>query len=185
MIKWANRLVTSVLMILLVGVAVLVISTKLSGENPEVFGYQLKTVLSGSMEPSILTGSIIAVKSVDNEERAALQKGDVITFKEEENMLITHRILEVTSTDNSVQYTTKGDNNHAPDSNPVLAENVVAVYHGFTIPYAGYLINFSQSQNGSILFMIIPGLLMLGYSAFTIWRTLRELDDKQNTLDAR
>lgn len=30
--------------------------------EPQVFGYQLKTVLSGSMEPEIKTGSIIAVK---------------------------------------------------------------------------------------------------------------------------
>ena len=39
-----------------------VISSKASGGEPQVFGYQLKTVLSGSMEPAFNTGSIIAVK---------------------------------------------------------------------------------------------------------------------------
>lgn len=184
--KWANRFVTSILMILLVSVAGMVLSTKLTGGEPEVFGYQLKTVLSGSMEPSIQTGSIIAVKSIGEEEKATFQTGDVITFTEE-NRLVTHRISDVISTDSGVHYTTKGDNNHAPDSNPVLAENIVAEYNGFTIPYVGYFLHFAQSPNGSILFMIIPGVLMLGYSLFTIWNTLRQVEEKHKskTLDVK
>ena len=181
--KWVNRTVTSILIILLISVAGLVISKKLTNGQPEVFGYQLKTVLSGSMEPSIQTGSIIAVKSVDKAEQASLQKGDVITFNEEKR-LVTHRITEVKRTDSGVLYTTKGDNNDAPDSNPVLSENVVAVYNGFTIPYLGYVSNFAESPNGSLLFMIIPGFLLLAYSLFTIWRSLRQLENKykSNTL---
>ncbi|WP_246206666.1 signal peptidase I SipW [Virgibacillus ihumii] len=176
--KWTNRVVTGVLITLLISVAVLVISTKLTGGQPEVFGYQLKSVLSGSMEPGIQTGSLIAVKSVEEGEKSNFQPGDVITFVGEENKLITHRITKVSSTDKGAVYTTKGDNNDAPDSAPVLAENVVGLYTGFTIPYAGYAINFVQSSSGSILFMIIPGVLLLGYAGFTIWRTIRQLDKR-------
>nr|WP_253958086.1 signal peptidase I [Metabacillus halosaccharovorans] len=176
-LKWVNRIVTCILVLLLVSVAGLVLSTKLTKGEPSVFGYQLKTVLSGSMEPGIQTGSVIAVKSVNEDERKNLQKGDVITFIEEDR-LVTHRIVEVTQTDNRIQYMTKGDNNNAPDANPVLAENVEAVYNGFTIPHLGYFINFAQSPKGSILFMIIPGILLLGYSIWTIWKTLRHLEDK-------
>lgn len=116
----------------------------------------------------------------------SIQTGDVITFTEE-NRLVTHRISDVISTDSGVHYTTKGDNNHAPDSNPVLAENIVAEYNGFTIPYVGYFLHFAQSPNGSILFMIIPGVLMLGYSLFTIWNTLRQVEEKHKskTLDVK
>src|SRR5690625_1700966 len=89
--KWMNRIITSVLMVLLVGVAVIVLSTKLSGSEPQVFGHQMKTVLSGSMEPGIQTGSIIAVKPLNDENN--LKKNDVITFKEDANTLITHRII--------------------------------------------------------------------------------------------
>lgn len=176
-LKWVNRMVTCILVLLLVSVAGLVLSTKLTNGEPSVFGYQLKTVLSGSMEPGIQTGSVIAVKSVNEEERENLQKGDVITFIEE-NRLVTHRIVEVTHTDSHIQYLTKGDHNNAPDTNPVLAENVEAVYNGFTIPLLGYFINFAQSPNGNILFMIIPGILLLGYSIWTIRKTLRHLEDK-------
>src|SRR5690625_7060455 len=85
-------------MVLLVGVAVIVLSTKLSGGEPQVFGHQMKTVLSGSMEPGIQTGSIIAVKPVSDGNN--LNKNDVITFKEDADTLITHRIIEVTETKN-------------------------------------------------------------------------------------
>ncbi|MBY7144126.1 signal peptidase I [Virgibacillus sp. NKC19-3] len=177
--KWINRIVSTVLMVLLISVAAIVVFTKLSEEDPEVFGHQLKAVLSGSMEPGIQTGSMIAVRSVDDE-RTDFKSGDVITFIEEDNTLITHRIVEVTTTNNGVLYTTKGDNNNAVDANPVLADNVVGVYNGFTIPYIGYFINFAQSPEGSALLLILPGIFLFGYSIFTIWRTLNTLEKKQN-----
>ncbi len=172
-LKWINRIVTSVLFVLLISVALMVLVTKVSGGEPNVFGYQLKTVLSGSMEPDIQTGSIIAVKPGGDMTR--FNEGDVITFREEDEKIITHRIVEVTQSGDSTIYRTKGDNNNSADLNPVLSENVLAEYSGFTVPYVGYLIGFAQSQNGAFL-LLIPGFLLLCYSGFTIWRALSNLD---------
>lgn len=177
--KWLNRIVSTVLMVALIAVLVLVVINKASGGEPEVFGYQLKTVLSGSMEPDIQTGSIIAVKPIDGETKYNLKKDDVITFMESEDKLVTHRIIEVSGSGENITYTTKGDNNNAPDTNPVLAENVIAVYEGVTVPYIGYISSFAQSPKGAIAFLIIPGFLMLAYSIFTIWRAIRQLDDQK------
>lgn len=171
--KWVNNIVTGILMILLICVATIVVISKASGGEPEFFGYQLKTVLSGSMEPGIQTGSIIAVKSATV--KTGFEKGDVITFQAEEDILITHRITEVVRTSDSVLYRTKGDNNNAEDMNPVLSENVVAGYTGFTVPYVGYFINFADSKNGALL-LLIPGFLLLIYSAFTIWKVISEIE---------
>src|SRR5690625_3453636 len=102
-----NSFVSGVLMVLLISVAVLFVYTKLSGGEPEVFGYQLKTVLSGSMEPEIQTGSIIAVQTV--EDGAGFAVGDVITFMESQDKLITHSVVEVNESRDGVVYTTKGD----------------------------------------------------------------------------
>lgn len=147
--------------------------TKFSGGEPQVFGYQFKTVLSGSMEPDIKTGSIIAVKPGGDMTR--FKENDVITFKEEDEKLITHRIIEVTESSENTLYRTKGDNNNAPDLNPVLSDNVVAHYTGFTVPYVGYFISFAQSQNGAFL-LLIPGILLLCYSGFIIWRAISEIN---------
>lgn len=171
--KWINNIVTGILMILLISVATVVVISKVSGGEPQLFGYQLKTVLSGSMEPGIQTGSIIAVKLA--EDKNNFKKGDVITFLAEEDILITHRITEVVKSADSVLYRTKGDNNNAEDMNPVISDNVVAGYTGFTVPYVGYFNNFSQSKNGALL-LLIPGFLLLIYSAFTIWKVLSVIE---------
>lgn len=177
-LKWMNSFVSGVLMVLLIGVAALFVYTKLSGGEPEVFGYQLKTVLSGSMEPEFQTGSIIAVETV--EDGSGFAEGDIITFMESQDKLVTHRVIEVHESSDGVFYTTKGDNNNAPDSSPVLAENVVSEYAGITVPYVGYIINFAQTPNGALVFLVLPGVLMIGYSSITIWRALGELEKSKN-----
>lgn len=176
-LKWMNHLVTGVLFVLLISVASIVMITKFSGGEPEVFGYQLKTVLSGSMEPDIQTGSIIAVKPSGDMTR--FKENDIITFLNEDQHVVTHRIVDVVQSGENTLYHTKGDNNNAPDIQPVLAENVIAAYNGFTIPYIGYLINFAQSKNGAFL-LLIPGFLLLCYSGFTIWRALSALNIAEN-----
>lgn len=174
--KWLNRIVSTILIALLVAVAGLVIVTKLQGGTPEVAGFQLKTVLSGSMEPEIQTGSVIAVKTLQEQEKNDLKVGDVITFMEKENKLVTHRIIEVKQTVDGSLYTTKGDNNNGPDREAVLAANVVASYEGFTVPYIGYIASFAQSPNGALAFLVLPGILMVGYSLITITLAIRRID---------
>lgn len=175
--KWSSRLISLTLFLVMIMMAFVVISSKASGGEPELFGYQFKTVLSGSMEPVFQTGSIIAVKPGGDMTR--FEKGDVITFMEDENKLITHRIIDVVQSGENVMYETKGDNNNAPDSSLVLSENVVAEYAGFTIPYAGYVGNFAQSKEGAALLLVLPGILLLLFSGFTIWQGISQLE-KQN-----
>lgn len=165
---------TVVLFLLLIMMVFVVITSKASGGEPEIFGNQLKTVLSGSMEPTFKTGSIIAVKPV--EDITTLKEKDVITFTQEDGNLVTHRIIEVIQNGEHTMFHTKGDNNENADTQPVLAENVVAVYTGFTIPYIGHFMDFAQSSKGTALLLIIPGLLLLGYSAMTIYSAIKEID---------
>ena len=58
----------------------------------KIFGYQIYTVMSGSMEPVYHVGSLIYVKEVDTD---TLEKGDVITFMADEDTVVTHRIDEI------------------------------------------------------------------------------------------
>ncbi|SDJ25418.1 signal peptidase I SipW [Salimicrobium halophilum] len=169
--------VNTVLYTALVIAILLVATAKFSGGEPNVMGYQLKTVLSGSMEPEFMTGSVIAVNpDVDVK---SFEAGDVITFMKDADTLVTHRIIDVTNSGDNVLYTTKGDNNDGPDTEPVLAENVVGEYTGFTVPYLGKLIDFANSPTGAIVFLIIPGALMIFYSAFSIWRALSTFVDEK------
>ncbi|UYG97160.1 signal peptidase I SipW [Cytobacillus firmus] len=183
-LKIISNIITAVLFINLILMAFLVVSSKASGGEPQAFGYQLKTVLSGSMEPTFQTGSVIAVKPLSSEESRALKKDDVITFQASEEKLITHRIIGVSSSGDHVMYETKGDNNKTADMEPVLSDNVRAIYTGFTIPYVGYFIDFAQSKEGSAILLIGPGLLLLGYAAFSIFQAIREIDPKSSKTDS-
>lgn len=172
--KITSNLITGILFLLLIFMIFVVVSSKASGGEPNFLGYQLKTVLSGSMEPTFKTGSVIAVKPVENPNN--LKKDDIITFKETEDKLITHRIIEAKTSGDQTMYITKGDNNRSKDSNPVLAPNIIAKYSGLTIPYVGYFLDYAKSKNGIAVLLILPGILLLIYSGFTIFRAIKEID---------
>jgi signal peptidase len=154
-----------------------VVSSKASGGEPTFLGNQLKTVLSGSMEPTFKTGSIIAVKPVS--ETARLKVKDIITFMQQDKTIVTHRIIKVIQQGDQVIYQTKGDNNEDPDTQPVTSQNVVGKYTGITIPFLGYLIDYAKSSKGMASLLIIPGVLLLIYSAFSILKALKELEYSQ------
>ncbi|WP_435304250.1 signal peptidase I SipW [Rossellomorea marisflavi] len=175
--KFLSNSITAILFIVFIGMMFIVISSMASGGEPQLFGKQLKTVLSGSMEPEFQTGSVIAVEPVQDTE--ALKKGDVISFVVPDGTMVTHRITDVTKNGDQTLFQTKGDNNKEADTEPVLSQNVVAKYTGFTIPYLGYFVDFAKSNKGMALLMIIPGVFLLGYSAFTIRSALKEIDQNQ------
>jgi len=175
--KIISNVISFVLFALMVCLAFVVISSKASGGDPTVMGYQFKTVLSGSMEPTFLTGSIIAIEPTKNGSK--YKKGDVITFKEDEKKIVTHRIIGVKNANGKVMYETKGDNNNGPDLKPVLAENVIGKYADITVPYVGYLLSYASSKAGAALLLIIPGVCLLMYSVITIFSAIRSIDNEK------
>lgn len=182
--KWINNVLSSLMLMVFILLVAAVVVSKSSGGEPSFFGYEIKTVLSGSMEPGIQTGSIVALKPGGDMNR--FQKGDVITFMSEDNILITHRIVEATvnSATGEAIYRTKGDNNDAADMNPVSSANVVAQYTGTTVPYVGYAMNFAVSKAGSVILMIVPGLMLLLYALYSSWKALSALEKKNAALPA-
>ncbi|GIN21815.1 MAG TPA: signal peptidase I [Bacillus bacterium] len=167
--KAISNIGSTLSLIVLAVILINVVTSKMSGEYPSIFGYQMKAVLSGSMEPDIKTGSIIFIKITSEGDR--FEKGDVITFITKENVLVTHRITEIK--DGGSRFITKGDNNNGPDLEPVHIKNIVGQYTGITIPYAGYLFKITESQLGAALLLFLPGILLVGYGLITLWRTMR------------
>ena len=124
-----------------------------------LFGFQVFSVLSGSMEPLYHVGSLIYVKEVDYHE---LKSGDVITFMLDEDLVATHRIVDVfpDQDDPSVlRYQTKGDANEAADGTLVHYKNVIGT-PVFTIPYLGYVADFIQKPPGTYAAIAIGAVLL-------------------------
>jgi signal peptidase len=67
----------------------------------------------------------------------------------------------------------------AMDATPIHANNVVAHYVNFTIPYMGYLIEFARSKIGIVMLLIIPGILLILSKVVSVWRTISKMDDEE------
>src|SRR5699024_8399898 len=101
------------------------------------------------------------------------KQGDIITFQKD-SILVTHRIIEVLV--EGKEYITKGDANDRADSDTVSSENIIGEFNGFTIPYIGYITNLTNSKIGMALFLIVPGVLLVFYSFFTIWGVIQRIE---------
>ena len=89
---------------------------------PKLFGYQIYSVLTQSMEPAMPVGSAIYVKRCDPQ---ALRQGEIITYRlsEATGLVQTHRVVE--NDTQAKQLITKCDANALPDVDPVSYERVV------------------------------------------------------------
>lgn len=109
---------------------------------PGTAGY---VVTSGSMEPTVSTGSIVFVAE------GTYERNDVVSY-ERDGQIVTHRIVELTDGG----YVTKGDANPTADDRIVPADDVVGEVV-LTLPYYGTLISIAGTPVGYVLLVLVPG----------------------------
>lgn len=122
-------------------------------------GFRGFTVMSASMEPAIPTGALVITQQILPKQ---LQSGDIITFLRPDNTkeFITHRISKTQQHEQITTIKTKGDNNKTQDKWTVAGGSVIGRVI-VTIPYAGYILSFSQTKIGIALFILIPAFFIL------------------------
>lgn len=113
---------------------------------PRMFGYNIYTVVSGSMEPEIPTGSLVYVKNMEPEE---VKEKEIIAFYSaiDGNSIITHRV--VTNSTLMGEFITKGDANEGNDVNPVAYDHFIGRV-SLSVPIAGGLAQMFTSTFGKI-----------------------------------
>ena len=119
-----------------------------------LFGIVPYVILSGSMEPTIETGSLCFInKKVDFQE---IKKKDIIAFKLDDGTLVTHRVNKM----NKDGIITKGYNNKKVDGGLVTASNYVGK-NIFWVPKIGYAVMAFQSTRGKIVLITCVVLLFI------------------------
>src|SRR5579859_4724183 len=150
--RLASRLIDSLGTLVLV-ISVALMLTVLFG--PQLTGLQPYIVLSGSMSPTIPTGSIVFARPV---QPATIQVGDVIVFNSSTHAgeRVTHRVVQIDrSSPGRPSFTTKGDFNPIPDATPVNYQGLggkVVVW----VPFVGYPLAWIGSVTGKTLLVIVP-----------------------------
>lgn len=104
------------------------VQTKINPQKiPSILGYKPFIVLSGSMETEIYEGDLAIVKNVDVNK---LEKGDIIAFRDENNHVVTHRIVTISKNNGKLEFITKGDNNNSNDDGTVKEDAIEGKYVG-------------------------------------------------------
>ena len=144
-----SALGTILLIILIIGCIPLTV--------PRAMGYQLYTVITGSMEPNVPVGSLVFVKDVDPLE---VQEKDVIAFYggKDTNAIITHRVMD--NREFMGEFITKGDANAENDMHPVEYDDLIGRVE-LSIPYAGTVAQYLTSLEGKLTAAAIIGLAVV------------------------
>ena len=118
-------------------------------------GLKMLVVQSGSMEPTIKTGSVILIKKQDT-----YSTGDIISFVGAGSDSTTHRVTKTNIVKGKEIFNTKGDVNKGEDQEKVGIDSVLGKTV-FTVPYLGYLIAFTKTQQGFIFLIVVPATLII------------------------
>lgn len=137
--------------------------------------FEALVVRSGSMAPTIVTGSIVVV---DRGARSPAV-GAVASFREPDGTVVTHRVVGIVAG----RFVTRGDANHSDDPLQRPASSVYGTAV-LTVPWAGYVVHALQQPAAFLLLLLgSGGLLVLG-ALRTIWRELGRLRHGPELIDA-
>lgn len=169
-----------------------------------VFGHQMRTVLTGSMEKSEQTDisgfeiksiprkAMVFIETVPEDPAEAkawydgLREGDVLTFRYvySTSEVITHRIVDREAVEGGWIITLEGDNNTAEyggDQQKINTTTDRAVATNYVIgkvvhvsPVFGWFISCVKEPLGMALIIILPCLLIIALEAVKIVRVVGE-----------
>ena len=148
---------------------------------PQLMGYEVYEVVSGSMEPAIPVGSVIYVRPVPP---ADVEEEEIVAFYEDDSV-VSHRVVA-----NRVamrELVTKGDANNTEDLEPVPYDNVIGKV-ALNIPVLGKIMALYSSNVGKIyLFIALACGFMLNILAdrLRVVRSQRMLKRLQAEIAAR
>jgi signal peptidase len=166
----ASGVITALLFVFMVFIVVIVVVQKKNGQEIRLFGYGMYTVITESMEDTIMVGDVILTKDTENAED--LREGDIITFIAPSGQLkgypVTHRIFSVEyNSDGSVKYfKTAGDNTYGGDSVKVdawqLSPNQVRGVYVRTLSGMTNLYAFMSTWYGYFVVIGLPLIAVAG-----------------------
>lgn len=153
--KFDKSKILNILVICLITVLALNLITTKSDKMFKLIGFRSYTVLSGSMEPKFYPGDIVITQ---HKGKADIKVNDIVTFRDNEGIVITHRIIEETNEG----YITKGDNNNVNDADVLKEENIIGEVK-FSIPKVGYVMNLLSNPKAIAIEMILLSVFIFFY----------------------
>lgn len=167
-----GRVASTVGLVLVLVIAVLMIL-------PSLLGFHRYVITSGSMEPTIPTGSVVYDKDVPV---ADLEVRDVITFVPppdyDIDTPVTHRIVEISTAPKDQKekaaagrmFRTKGDANEARDPWLMVLDKPTQDRVENHVRYVGYVYLWLSKRWVQLLVIGLPALVIALLIARALWR---------------
>ena len=179
--KWFYTLINIIAVVLIIASVFVLLTVVMTpaGQAPQVMGFSILRVLTGSMEPAIPADSLLLVQRTEPE---ALQPGDVISFFSPDpgldGALNTHRIQQVVAEGDTLEFITKGDANFLEDQQPVAAQQVVGKVI-FISPTLGKFVRLISNPLVFGLAILLPLAAMLIANLVRAMRSAVQLAKKE------
>ena len=196
-IKKILRIVSDVLLVILFifCLLLLLLTVTMRSENAssQFFKYEMRYVLTGSMEPEIRQGDLIVIERVPEEDAqsyyASLKEEDIITFywydsANLEERVITHRITKVQPTgDGNYVYTTQGDAVEEDTQIVYSSEDKIIGKVVWKSHFIGLIMTIMRSPWGIVCCIIIPAALMIVYEVIKIINVFRNEKEEKRKME--
>ena len=179
------RVIEWTLIIFIVVCMLVLLSQKLTGNTPELFGYSTYTVVTDSMAGTYDVGDVVLCKRtkdpLEYNNTIGFKEGDVIAFIapvgfDERGLLqgqtITHRIVTAPyyNEENDTWYVeTKGDAAYTQDKVPIPVENILGTIIGASKGIST-LVRFITKWYGFAIVVVIPLLAILIWQIYVLIR---------------
>ena len=161
------------LLALIVWITVGVVIDKMRGEVPDVFGFSILHITTGSMEDEIPAGSYVLIKKCDGSDVA---EDNIVTFRSPDpsiyGMLNTHRIIAVSEENGQRVFITKGDANPKEDDYPVSEDLIVGKY--VTSLSLVTLVTSLFQTPASLIIIILVWVALIGMMTFNLIHKIKE-----------
>ncbi len=141
-------------------------------EIPDFFGYKSFVIVSGSMEPTIMTEDAILVKEVPQNE---IKINDIISFSQG-GTIVTHRVIGILEENGTKRYRTKGDNNNTEDREKISYEQIEGKFL-FKMNQFGIIIKILKSKATLLMFILI--IFCMGYYKKRLNQKRKERKEKR------
>lgn len=175
MLKKLGNMLFYVVLISLLSISFIMVKSIKDGKQPTIMGHKFFTVMTGSMQPSIMVGDLVIAKELSPEQ---INVGDVITFKSQNSENITtHRVKEIIRDGLEIKYITQGDANNVQDQNPVESKLVIGKVVK-CIPKVGMVMSWMKS-NLSLIIVGIFAITALSVIGSNLRRKLKSIDEEE------
>ena len=128
---------------------------------PMATDYQWRTVVSGSMRPTIDPGDVILVEPFTK----PVEIGDLVVFRDPIDGVgdVVHRVVDKTGG----RLLTQGDANDRTDPWELDEDSILGLV-ALKVPKAGFLVEAAASKPGIVVFLMLPALAIM-ISELRVW----------------